>query len=239
MARMAADDGTTVLACTPHMFPGLFENTGEDVRARVRALQSRLDEERIPLKLVTGADVHLKPGLAAELAEGRALTLADTRYFLLEPPHHIAPPRLRDSVFELMLQGYVPIITHPERLTWIQDHYNDFVELSRAGCWMQVTAGAITGRFGGAAKAFAERMLDDGLVDIVASDAHDVGPRKPGLSKSRALVAARLGEAEALAIYETRPQAILDNSAPELVERPVGRQSRGVRRWFSCGRKAS
>jgi protein-tyrosine phosphatase len=239
MARMAVADGTTVLACTPHIFPGLFENEGEAIRTRVTALQGRLDEEGIALRLVTGADVHLTPGLAGELASGRALTLADTRYFLLEPPHHIAPPRLKDSIFELMLAGYVPVITHPERLTWVGDHYQDFVDLSRAGCWMQLTAGAITGRFGRTAKAFAERMLDDGLVDIVASDAHDVNARKPGLSKARRLVAERLGEVEAAAVFDMRPRAILENAAPDSVPRPTGKPGRSGWSWMSWGRKAS
>lgn len=239
MARMAVADGTTVLACTPHIFPGLFENAGQDIRKRVDSLQLQLDSEGIALKLVTGADVHLTPGLAGELRSGRALTLADTRYFLLEPPHHIAPPRLRDSVFELMLSGYVPVITHPERLTWVDGHYQDFVELSRAGCWMQLTAGAITGRFGRQAKAIAERMLDDGLVDIVASDAHDTSSRKPGLSKARRLVSERLGEAEAAAIFDTRPRAVLNNAPPEDVRRPVGKPAKPAWHRLLWSRKAS
>jgi protein-tyrosine phosphatase len=237
MARLAVADGVKTMVCTPHILPGLFENNGVAIRGHVARMQKVLDDEGIPLSLSTGADVHLVPGLASELADGRALTIADTRYFLLEPPHHVEPPRLKDSVFELMVAGYVPIITHPERLTWINDRYEVFVDLARAGCWMQLTAGAITGRFGGAAKMWADRMLDDGLVDVVASDAHDTGSRKPGLSKARRMVTERLGEAEADQIFDIRPQAVLANADPGRVSRPVGRP-KPKKSFFSWGRRA-
>ena len=45
---------------------------------------------------------------------------------LLEPPHHVAPPRFEESVFQLMVGGVVPVITHPERLTWIDGQYDVF-----------------------------------------------------------------------------------------------------------------
>jgi len=67
----------------------------------------------------------------------------------------------------------VPVITHPERLTWVDDpHYPWFVDAAQQGAWIQVTAGALTGRFGSPAQYWAERFLDEGLVQILATDAH-------------------------------------------------------------------
>ena len=121
MARVAVADGITVTACTPHMMPGYYDNTSEGVRAAVVALQAELDQAEIPLKLVTGADVHLVTDIVSGLRNGSKLTLADTRYFLFEPPHNTAPPRMADAVFDCMAAGFHPLITHPERLRWIED----------------------------------------------------------------------------------------------------------------------
>ena len=61
-----------------------------------RSCSKHLDREGIPLRLVTGADNHIVPSFVAELRSGHLLSLADTRYVLVEPPHHVAPPRLED-----------------------------------------------------------------------------------------------------------------------------------------------
>jgi tyrosine-protein phosphatase YwqE len=124
------------------------------------------------LSLTLGADAHLTPELLGRLRAGTAPSLAGGRYFLLEPPHTVAPPRFRESMFDFVAAGYVPVLTHPERLTWIRGHYGVFVALVKSGVWMQVTAGSLTGRFGKEARYFGEKMLDDGLVHVLATDAH-------------------------------------------------------------------
>src|SRR6185312_8015218 len=101
MARMASKDGIRTIACTPHIYPGLYENTAEGIRKAIARLQAELNKRAIPLRLVEGADVHLQPDLVKEIRAGRVPTLARSRYLLLEPPHHVAPPNFEASVFQL------------------------------------------------------------------------------------------------------------------------------------------
>ena len=61
MARMAAADGIAVTACTPHIYPGVYDNSGDGIRAGVARLQQALDEAGIALRLTSGADAHLAP----------------------------------------------------------------------------------------------------------------------------------------------------------------------------------
>ena len=85
------------------------------------------------MQLVTGADVHMAPNFVAGLKSGELLTLADSRYVLVEPPHHVAPPQLEDFFFTLVTAGYVPILTHPERLSWIRSRYDTIKKLIQTG----------------------------------------------------------------------------------------------------------
>ena len=211
MARMAAADGIHTVACTPHIYPGLYENDRAGIHAAVAAFSGELAREGIALRLTTGADTHLAPDLVEGLRSGRIATLADSRYFLFEPPHHVAPPRLAESVFQVLAAGYVPVVTHPERLTWIEEHYPLFAQLVRGGAWMQVTAGSLTGRYGRRPRYWAERMLDEGLVHILATDAHHSEHRVPLLGEGRDAAAARLGADEATHLVQTRPECILYN----------------------------
>ena len=214
MARVAVADGITITACTPHIHPGAYDNEGPGIKAAILALQDKLDEAGIPLKLVCGADVHIDVDLPEGLRSGRIARLNDTDYFLFEPPHHVAPPRLEEVVFDVMAQGWRPILTHPERLSWIEDHYEIMVRLAQRGVLMQVTGGSVEGRFGKRPRYWAERMLDEGLVHILATDAHNLRNRRPELSPARDAVAERLGEAEAVAMVDTRPAGILAGETP-------------------------
>ncbi|MDB5438503.1 MAG: Capsular biosynthesis protein [Caulobacteraceae bacterium] len=222
MARIAVADGIRVTACTPHITPGIYDNVGPDIRGRIAALQGEFDRAGIALKLTSGADVHLAPDLTGGIRSGRVLTVADSRYFLFEPPHHIAPPRIEDTVFELMTAGYMPVVTHPERLSWIESHYEIFKRMVHAGAWMQLTCGSITGRFGDRPKYWSERMLEEGLVHIIATDAHNLRNRKPAMASARDAVAERLGEQAAIDMVLTRPQGILDNVEPSSLPPLVG-----------------
>lgn len=224
MASASVADGVSVVACTPHILPGLYHNSGAQIRQATTQLQGALDREGISLKLVTGADNHVVPNFAKELRSGHLLSLADTRYVLVEPPHHVAPPRLEEFFFELLTAGYVPILTHPERLTWVSSHYDAIQRLVRAGVWMQLTAGSLTGTFGRRAKHWAERMLDDGFAHILATDAHNVDRRPPDLAAGRESAAKRVGAEEAEHLVMTRPEGVLRDLPPSSLPLPDSAQ---------------
>ena len=221
MARALADDGVTVVACTPHILPGLYHNTGPAIRRSIAELQAAIDAEAIPLRLVSGADNHIVPDFVAGLRSGHLLALADSRYVLVEPPHHVAPARIEDLFFSIMVGGYVPILTHPERLAWIKPHYSAIQRLARAGVWMQITAGSLDGTFGRSALYWSERMLGEGMVHILATDAHDLRRRTPVLSRGRDLAARIVGAAEAEHLVLTRPGGVLANVQPSSLPIPA------------------
>jgi protein-tyrosine phosphatase len=214
MARVASSDGISTIACTPHILPGVYNNSGPAIRSAVARLAESIVEAGIPISLVTGADVHIAPDLAVWLSDGRALTLNDSRYLLLEPPHHVLPPRLEDLIFGLQAAGYVPILTHPERLSWVEGHYDLIGRLASSSVLMQITAGSVMGRFGRRPRYWAERMLDEGLCHLLATDAHNTEQRAPRMADAREFVAQKLGNDEATNLVLRRPQGILNNLSP-------------------------
>jgi len=222
MARMFAADGVTHVACTPHILPGVYHNTGGEIRAAVGAFDAELRNQGIDLAVFPGADAHMTPAFIHGLRSGHIPTLGASRYVLIEPPHHTVPQRIEQFFFDILVAGYVPILTHPERLRWINDHYAIMQRLAAHGVWMQLTAASVTGAFGKNARYWAERMLDEGLVHILASDAHDVHRRIPNLSRGRDAAAKRLGDVEARHLVITRPWGILSDELPNAMPAPPG-----------------
>jgi protein-tyrosine phosphatase len=227
MARVFADQGVLCVACTPHILPGLYHNSGPQIKQAVAELQQRLDEAAIPLRLVTGADNHIAPDFVAGLQRGHLLPIADSRYVLVEPPHHVAPARLEDLFFSILIAGYVPVLTHPERLTWIESKYDVMERLAAQGVWMQITSGSLCGRFGRRPRYWAERMLEEGLVHILATDAHNLTSRPPDLREGFREAQRLAGAEEAQHLVVTRPEGMLNNKLPSELPMPVAVELNG------------
>jgi protein-tyrosine phosphatase len=214
MARMSVADGVSVIACTPHINPGVYDNSGPDIRHRVQSLQFELDAAGINCRLVPGCDAHIAADLVGKLRSGLALAINDSRYVLVEPPHHVLPPMVDRLFFDLLGARYVPILTHPERMTWADRNDELLCRLIESGTWMQVTAGSVLGVFGPEAKRRAERMLRNGWVHIVASDAHDASRRSPAMGHALRVLGDLVGVEEAENLVSVRPAAILEDRSP-------------------------
>jgi protein-tyrosine phosphatase len=215
MARAYVDQDVDTVVCTPHILPGIYCNSGPQIRKAVENLQRHLDDAAIPVRLLPGADNHITPDFVAGLQRGHLLSIADTRYVLVEPPHHVVPARVEQLFFDILVANHVPVLTHPERLTWIDTKYDMIKRLAARGVWMQITSGSLRGKFGRRARYWAERMLSEGIVHLIASDAHDAVRRSPDLADGRLAAAKIVGEEEAEALALTRPQNLLLNKPPK------------------------
>jgi protein-tyrosine phosphatase len=105
------------------------------------------------------------------------------------------------------------VVTHPERNGLLRGSPARLADWVRRGCYVQVTAQSLLGRFGDAAQHWAEAWLDQDMVHFVASDAHDTKSRPPRLRAAYDVVAARKGEAVAQALFRENPLAAFEGRA--------------------------
>ena len=222
MARIAEQDGITHLACTPHIYPGLFDNTAQGIQAAVEAFSGELDGRGIALKLASGADIQVVPEMVSSLLDGSFPTINGSRYFLFEPSHHVPLLNFARYVFDSISAGLVPVITHPERLHWMDGHYEEFLAAYQAGAWIQLTAGSLTGRFGKRPQYWAEKMLDDGIVHLLATDAHNLKSRPPLLAEGVLAAEKVLGKDEARRLVVDRARGVWENTDPGELPAPPG-----------------
>jgi len=205
MCRIAVADGISTLAATPHVSE-IFPNSSERIEAAVGELRLRLGEAGIPLTIVAGGDYHLRP----DLAPLNVLTLGGNgRYFLLEFPYQLLPPRAYLFIRLLLHRGLTPIVTHPERTVSLQRGWRHLEPLVKEGALVQLTAGSLLGDFGRPAAVAAGRFLEQGWVHLLASDAHWARERVPQLAAGRDAAARILGAAGAQALVEANPRAVL------------------------------
>ena len=207
MAESAIADGITHVVATPHSSNEyLFDF------AAVRKLRDEL-QERVGdrLTLATGCDFHLDPENLAALHEDASRFCINQRDCLLvEFNEYSIPPSMDQTLHQLQLAGLRPIVTHPERngiLRMQPDRLKRWVSL---GCYIQVTANALTGTFGPTAQKDALRWIDEGIVHFVASDAHNTKSRPLKLRLAYELIASRFGVEKAEALFHDNPLAAFE-----------------------------
>ncbi len=178
---------------------------------------TQLPNNPMTLNILPGADVHFSPELPQQIEEGKALTIGDGgRYLLLEFPVQGIPRGVEEVLFQLMVRGIIPIISHPERNFEIAYNPKRYLGMMRMGCLGQVTAMSLTGEFGEEVKKVADKLLKARLVHIIASDAHALNSRPPLLSSAVRAAARIVGATEARKMVTHYPQAVLDGQRPNV-----------------------
>jgi protein-tyrosine phosphatase len=213
MARLAVADGITAIVATPH-WPLEGRTPGPLVRELAAETQERLRAAEIPLRVFPGHELEITTGLAEALAAGDALTLADSRFILLETPYFDLPVFLRDLVFRLQSQRFRPILAHPERNPRVQRDVTCLEDIVAAGCLLQINAGSVLGLFGPRPRRAAEALLARDWVQLLASDAHGAAQRPPLLAEATSAAARLVGPAAAGALVGATPFAIVQDLTP-------------------------
>ena len=236
MARMAVTDGIRVIIATPHQLGSYTHNEGDEIRRRVAQLQQFLEDHRVPLRVLPGADVRVDGEMFALLRGGRVLTLGDHgRHVLLELPHELYLP-LDDALDNLHRLGMVGVLSHPERNQGLLRQPRLVEPLVERGCLMQITAGSLTGTFGDRARAMAEWLLERDLVHFVATDAHGPNSRRPLLGAAHQRVAELVGRERADRLCRINPGAVARGEVvPRMARR---RRARRLTEWLGWHRAA-
>jgi len=207
MARMAAADGIAGIVATPHLNEKMYDPV--EISRRVSWLNHLLRQEKIPLSIMRGADVSV----VFRPTELQGFTINDTEYILVEFPCTHLPKNSKDILFDFTVNGYKPIITHPERNPSISGNPKLLLDLLGEDIYVQVTAGSLTCEFGKGAQQCAQHLLRAGVVDVIATDAHSSTWRKPQLSAGMKAAAEIVGVDAAQRMVFGTPAKIISGLA--------------------------
>lgn len=172
MLRKLKTKGVKRVALTPHFYP-MREELSVFLRRRAQAydiLLSAWDKQTMP-QLLLGAEVHYTPELLQ--MDLRQLTIGAGSYLLLELPDADVNPFVEQVVDAILLDGIIPILAHVERCQPFRKDPERLFRLVRMGALAQISAEALTEN----KDSFAIACLQNGLAQIVASDAHNLKDR--------------------------------------------------------------
>jgi protein-tyrosine phosphatase len=149
-----------------------------DIEERVLLLSDALRNAGVELAVEPGCELYLTPDAVSWLESGRAAPLGRSRSVLVECSFQDRPLYLEDTLFQLQIAGYRPIVAHPERYAFVQRDPSVLDDLVRRDVTLQLTAPSLLGEYGGRTRRVAERLLLRGMYALGASDRHHPGPAR-------------------------------------------------------------
>jgi protein-tyrosine phosphatase len=220
LAMALVQEGISGAIATPHYNDEFPQRPVAEIQERVKETQQELDRHNIPLRLFVGHEALIKPGLVEDIQAGRIATLNNSRYLLLELWSSAWLPETERVIFELQIQGIVPLIAHPERYQTIQQNPARLAALLQQGAIAQLTASSLVGMQGKTVRRTAETLLKKGLIHCIASDAHGLQRRPPDVTRGLQRAVELLGQARVHQMIETWPSMIINNEVLRLA--PLG-----------------
>jgi protein-tyrosine phosphatase len=211
LCQIAVASGTTHAICTPHIHPGRWENTRQSIQQGFENLKFELSKNNIPLNLGFAGEVRLTDQLMHQVTQEHIPYYGEVDGFqimLLEFPHAHIIPGSEKLVQWLLKRNIRPLIAHPERNKQIMKDPALLQPFLAAGCWLQLTAGSVTGSFGEQAQLVASQLLEDDSVAVIASDGHNTKARQPKLKQAYTHISEHYGEARAKELTFHTPERI-------------------------------
>lgn len=226
MAKAAVAEGIETIIATPHHANGTYLNEAAVVKEAVARFNERMVTEGIPLVVKTGQEIRIHDDLLDAWGRQELLSLADSRYVLLEMPSSRIPSGIWDLLHELRLMGLTAIIAHPERNAEVARHPERLAALIEAGAYAQVTTHSLLGGFGSKIEQSSWSLCKQGLIHIVSSDAHHVELRGFRLQEAYRRIGQQLG-GRFEEIFRQNATAVLYNDVIEL----VAKSTKNVSLW--------
>jgi protein-tyrosine phosphatase len=227
MARAAAQAGTRAIATTSHI--NVSWGLGPaDLEAARAELEARLEREGVELELLAGGEVAPERLPDLDDATLQALSLGGGGCVLLECPFAPMGSTMEPMVADLRRRGFAVLLAHPERSPTYQREPERLQRLIELGAYAQLTSGSVAGGFGQTVQKAALRLLEAGLVHVIASDSHDAAHRPPDPRLGDLVLQERYGDVDEQVEWMTAavPAALV--AGTPLPERPALPRARGL-----------
>ena len=172
MAKEAYKAGFTDVIATSHYIEESYSTSKSKREELICQLQERLEQEGININIHNGAEAYITPNLDELIRTEKLATINNTRYLLMELPMHSKIIYLDNIISDLIGQGVIPIIAHPERYSYVQKNPKILIDLIEAGVLFQANYGSIIGEYGKEAEKIIKKLLKGNRIHFLGTDCH-------------------------------------------------------------------
>jgi protein-tyrosine phosphatase len=186
LVRGMAALGYSKLITTPHIMWDMYKNSRTAILEKIAVLKDAVKAAGIEVQIEAAAEYFLDDHVEGLVRRNEPLLTIGGKMVLVEFSMAHASLSLKDILFAMQMQGYQPVIAHPERYIYLE-HAKDFYnELKDIGCLFQLNVLSLGNYYGKSVHELANYLIKKGFYDLVGTDLHHPrhleALRHPGLS---------------------------------------------------------
>ncbi len=170
-----AEIGYSKVITTPHIMGDFYKNSADNLLPKRDIIREELSKRNINIEFDCAAEYYLDEFFIKMLRENKELlSFGKEKYVLFETSFMNKPIQMDEVIFELMSNGYKPVLAHPERYFYFHGSYESYQELASKGVLLQININSLTGYYSNGIKKICEKLIDDGIVHFMSSDCHNL-----------------------------------------------------------------
>lgn len=218
LAGIAWEDGIRNIVLTSHYNHPMKFSAELLYEESFLNFEKAIGEKYPGLKLYKGGEVYLSIEDLERISIMNFPVINDTDYVLVEFPRYIKYNEMDSMLHELILAGYRPIVAHMEQYSCLYESIDLLKEFRDLGIILQCNCESVLEMKKKEAGKFVKRSLKENLIDVFASDGHDLNFRPPLLSKAYHEILSHFGQEIATRMFSTNPERILKGEDVERVK---------------------
>lgn len=209
MIDIAYKNGIRAMIATPHYEVGKYDNNIDEIQKQFSKIKDLALKKYRDFKLYLGNEIFYSYGVVNNLEEGKIFTLADSKYVLVEFSPNDKYKYISESLYELINNGYIPVLAHAERYEEVMEDIDNVERLVDVGVYIQINAHTIAGKYGHGIRRRVMKMIKNDLVHFIGTDTHSDGHRSPDLEECIKYLNKKTDEETVVRLLSTNPQKII------------------------------
>lgn len=164
--------GYRKVVTTPHIMSDYFRNTPEIILSGLEEVRNMAKQLNLSIEIDAAAEYYYDESLMDRLKRKERLLTFGDNYVLFEFSFHAEPVQTETLFFELLTQGYKPVLAHVERYAYLFGDLKRIEGWRKQGILLQLNLNSLSGHYGPEVQKQARAMIDSCLVDLVGTDCH-------------------------------------------------------------------
>lgn len=174
MLNQYREIGYTGLIATPHIMEGFYDNTAKGIKETFEDFKLLTKKNGFEGFSVSAAAEYMMDSGFDDLIETNEFLPIRGNKVLVEMSYLRPSFRSFDQIFNLQQRGFIPVLAHPERYSYLSD-ISEVIDYKTKGCQLQLNLLSLGGHYGNHAFRQSLKLLEKGHFEFMGTDAHHPG----------------------------------------------------------------
>ena len=193
---------------TPHYDRNRYLVTSDIVLDKMEILKNKIKEENIDFELFPGNEIQIDEKTIDLIKNKEIFRLNNSRYVLCELPFFSKPIYAKELFYQMRLEGWIPIIAHPERYSYVKEDIGWLKQFIKTGCLLQLNISSLSSKMN---SNIAKQLLERNMIHLVGTDSHQNEWRSPDVKKEFIILRELVGDNKFETLTSTNPKKIIDD----------------------------